>query len=78
MAGEVDIPKELVSRIEALAARSNLSPSEIVADALRYGYSLDWQERFLNKVAEGIASAERGEFASPDDIMRAVNKYRSP
>jgi len=73
---ELEITPELQARIDAIAARSGLSTSEVVADALENGHSLEWQERFLDKVAAGIAAADRGEFASPADIERVVNKYR--
>lgn len=72
----LDIPSDLQARIDAIAARSSLSPSEVIADALKNGRSLEWQERFLDKVAEGMRAAERGEFATPDDLDRVVNKYR--
>lgn len=72
----LDIPDDLKARIDSIAARSSLSVSEVIADALENGRSLEWQERFLDKVAEGIACAERGYFASADDVARVVNKYR--
>lgn len=74
---ELEISPELQARIDAIAARSSLSAAEVIADALENGHSLEWQERFLDKVAEGIAAADRGQFASPDDINRVLNKYRS-
>ena len=76
MAIELDITPELQARIDAIAARSSLSASEVVADALENGHSLEWQEQFLDKVAKGIAAADRGEFASPADVERVRNKYR--
>lgn len=72
----VEIPADLKARVDAIAARSSLSAAEIIADALQNGHSLEWQERFLDKVATGIAAADRDEFASADDIARVVNKYR--
>ncbi|WP_374623802.1 CopG family ribbon-helix-helix protein [Devosia sp.] len=72
----LEISDALKARVDAIAARSSLSPSEVIADALENGHSLEWQERFLEKVAEGAAAAERGEFASQDDLARVVNKYR--
>lgn len=72
----LDIPENLKARIDSIAARSSLSVSEVIADALENGHSLEWQERFLDKVAEGIAAADRGEFASDADMARIVNKYR--
>jgi predicted transcriptional regulator len=73
---ELEITPELRARIDAIAARSSLSVSQVIADALENGHSLEWQERFLNKVAAGIAAADRGEFATPTDIERVLNKYR--
>ena len=72
----LEISDDLKARVDAIAARSSLSPSEVIADALENGHSLDWQERFLDKVATGLAEADRGEFASDADLDRIVNKYR--
>ncbi len=72
----LEIPADLQARVDAIAARSSLSAAEIIADALENGHSLEWQERFLDKVAAGMAAADRGEFATADDIARVVNKYR--
>ncbi len=71
-----DIPEHIQARVDAIAARSSLSPSQVITDALENGHSLEWQEQFLDKVAEGMAAADRGEFASADDVARVVNKYR--
>jgi predicted transcriptional regulator len=73
---ELEITPELRARIDAIAARSSLSVSEVIADALENGHSLEWQERFLDKVAAGIGAADRGEFATPTEIERVLNKYR--
>lgn len=73
---KLEIPADLQARVDAIAARSSLSPSQVIADALENGHSLEWQERFLDKVGEGLAASQRGEFASPDDVARVVNKYR--
>jgi predicted transcriptional regulator len=72
----LEISDDLEARVDAIAARSSLSPSEVIADALENGHSLDWQERFLDKVATGLAEADRGDFASDADLDRIVNKYR--
>ena len=73
---KLEIPAELQARIDSIAARSSLTAAEIIADALQHGHSLDWQERFLDQVQQGMAAAERGEFATPDEMARVVNKYR--
>lgn len=65
---------DLLRRVEALVARTTLSPDEIVNDALR-GY-LDWQEDFAGKVQAGIVAADQGAFASPREVDRVFEKYR--
>ncbi len=77
MTQEPTISPELQARVEAIAARSSLTPAEVIAEALENGHSLDWQERFLDKVAAGIAAADRGDFATPADMDRVRNMYRS-
>ncbi len=64
----------LLRRIEALMARTQMSRDEIVNEALR-GY-LDWQEDFVRRVQDGIEAADRGDFASRDEVDRVFNKYR--
>lgn len=72
----LDISSELRKRVEAIATRSNLTASEVIADALERGYSLEWQERFLTKVEQGPRAAENGDFASADEMRAAADKYR--
>jgi predicted transcriptional regulator len=76
MTVKLDINADLAARIDALAARSNLSASDIVRDALENGRSIEWQERFLEKVALAAEQADRGAFANSQDIERVLNKYR--
>lgn len=73
---KVDINPEMQRRVAAIAARTGLSESQIIAEALEHGRSLDWQERFAEKVSRGVEAADRGEFASPVDIERVRSKYR--
>lgn len=77
MTMEFEITQELQARIDAIAARSRLTASEVIADALENGHSLEWQERFLDKIEAGIAAADRGEFAAASDLDRIRNKYRA-
>lgn len=73
---KVDMTPEMQRRVAEIAGRTGLSESQIIAEALEHGRSLDWQERFAEKVARGIEAADRGEFASPADIERVRSKYR--
>ena len=72
----LEISDELKALVVAIAARSSLSASEVIADALKNGHSLEWQERFLEKVDEGLRAADRGEFASAAEVAAVANKYR--
>ena len=72
----IEIADDLKAWVDAIAARSNLSASQVISDALENGYSLEWQERFLAKVAEGLADADQGAFATDAELSAVVNKYR--
>lgn len=76
MESTVAIPNDLKDRVEALSAKTTMSPAEIVRQALEEGRSLEWQEEWLRKVEEGKAAADRGEFATQEQIDRVLNKYR--
>ncbi len=67
---------DLLARVDALAARTTMTREQIIRDALENGRSLAWQEEFLRRIEAGKAAADRGEFASPGDIERVLNKYR--
>ncbi|WP_439624905.1 CopG family ribbon-helix-helix protein [Shinella sp.] len=70
-----DISKDLDRRIEALANRSSLTRSQIIEDALAHGRSLAWQEKWVEGVQAGRDDAERGNFATEDEIALVLNKY---
>jgi predicted transcriptional regulator len=72
----LDLSDELQSRVAAIAARSNLTADQIVADALENGHSLEWQEQLLEKVASGLSDAEQGRFASEAELDNVLRKYR--
>lgn len=67
---------ELMARVDALAARTDMTREEIIREALENGRSLAWQEEFLRRVEEGKAAADRGDFASPEEVQGVLNKYR--
>jgi predicted transcriptional regulator len=67
---------ELARRIDALVARTTLSREDILREALEEGRSLAWQEEWLRRVEAGRAEADRGDFATAEDIDRVPNKYR--
>ena len=61
-------------RLDAFASRTRQSKEEIIEDALQ-GY-LDMQEEFEILIKQGIEAADRGEFATEDEVSRVFNKYR--
>jgi predicted transcriptional regulator len=70
-----NISDDLSRRIDALAARSSLTRKQIIEEALAYGRSLAWHEKWVAGVQDGLAEAERGEFASEEEIAAVLSKY---
>ena len=68
MRNTVQLPDDISRRIDSLVERSNLSRDQIVEDALAQGRSLAWQEQWVAGVLEGLAEADRGDFASEAEI----------
>lgn len=71
------ISADLNQRIDALAARSSLTRGQIIEDALAHGRSLAWHEKWVAGVQEGLAEADRNEFASEEEISSILSKYGS-
>lgn len=69
------ISADLDRRIDALAERSTLTRGQIIEDALAHGRSLAWQERWIAGVQAGIEDANRGDFASEEEIVAVLTKY---
>jgi predicted transcriptional regulator len=67
---------DLDERVHAIAARSTLSPPDVIADALLHGRSLAWQEHFIDVVSARLAEADQGDFANTAERQRVLNKYR--
>ncbi len=73
MRNTVQLPDDISRRIDSLVERSNLSRDQIVEDALSQGRSLAWQEQYVAGVLEGLAEAERGEFATEAEIEGMID-----
>lgn len=71
------LPDDLSRRVDALAERSSLTRGKIIEDALSHGRSLAWQERWIAGVEAGLAEADRGEFATDDEVAAVLNRYGS-
>jgi predicted transcriptional regulator len=75
MAKSNEISDDLDRRIDTLTKRSTLTRSQIIEDALSHGRSLGWQEKWIAGVEEGLQAADRGDFASEEEIAAVLNKY---
>jgi predicted transcriptional regulator len=75
MSGKNGISEDLSRRIDNLTARSTLTRQQIIEDALSHGRSLAWQEKWIEGVQDGIDEADRGDFATAEDIAAVLNKY---
>ncbi|GEM_PF-3970732 len=73
---ELDMPPELLARVDALAARTGATRSRIIRDALERGWSVAWQEEWLRRVEEGLEAADKGEFAADSDVEAAFDRHR--
>ncbi len=78
MRNTVQLPDDISRRIDSLVERSNLSRDQIVEDALAQGRSLAWQEQWVAGVLEGLAEADRGDFADDAEIEAVLNRYGAP
>ncbi|WJR67729.1 ribbon-helix-helix protein, CopG family [Neorhizobium sp. CSC1952] len=75
MKNNAEISEDLSRRIDQLAARSRLTRGQIIEDALAHGRSLAWQEKWIAGVETGLAEAEKGDFATEEEIAAILNKY---
>ncbi|WP_426231875.1 transcriptional regulator [Pararhizobium sp. DWP3-4] len=75
MSDKNGISEDLSRRIDKLTARSALTRQQIIEGALSNGRSLAWQEKWIEGVQDGIEEADRGDFATAEDIAAVLNKY---
>jgi predicted transcriptional regulator len=69
----VALDDEALQALDRLARRTERSRDDIIGQALRDYLELQaWQ---AEKINEGIAAADRGEFASEEEIARIAEKY---
>lgn len=78
MKPSAEISDDLSRRIDKLAEQSSLTRGQIIEDALAHGRSLAWQEKWIAGVQAGLEDADRGDFATEEDIATVLNKYNRP
>jgi predicted transcriptional regulator len=75
MSDTVTIPLDdsTLASLDALARRVERSRASLVTEAIRDFVALqEWQ---IAKIEEGIAAADRGDFATEADVARARAKF---
>ena len=70
------LPGELKARIESYAQLTGRSKSHVAMEAL--AEYLDWRLPQVADLTAAIAAADRGEFASDDEVQAVFQRYRSP
>jgi len=69
----VRLPAELKAKIDELAKNTERSRSWVVNKAVE-NY-IEYNDWFIEKVKEGIADADAGRFASPQEVRAVVDKW---
>jgi predicted transcriptional regulator len=70
----IDVEPDTLVQLDRLAADLSRPRRILVEEALR-SY-VEEQNMHLQQIREGIASADRGEFADASEVARIVNKYK--
>ncbi len=69
----VRVPDETAARLDQLAAKLDRSRSYVAAQAIEdFIAREEWQ---LAEIEAGLTEADRGDFASADDVANVVGKY---
>ena len=69
----VTLDEATLSALDDLATRTHSTRDELVHEAL--GNFLELQAWQVRKIEDGIAAADRGEFAPDEDIERLLRKH---
>lgn len=68
----VRLPAELKAKIDALAKNTERSRSRVINEAVENYVA--YNERFIEQVKVGIADADAGRFASPQEVEATFKK----
>ena len=72
----IRLEAELRVRLDRLAEAQRRSRSYVANEAIReYVRVNEWQ---IMETRKALAEADRGEFASPEDVRRVLKKWTSP
>mgnify|MGYP002786183399 CR=1 FL=1 len=71
----IRLDDEMLAKLDALAADTDRSRSWIAARAIENYVALNaWQ---IARIKDGIAEADRGEFATDEEVRAVFDKYRT-
>ncbi len=71
----IRLDDEMLAKLDALAADTDRSRNWIAAKAIEAYVELNaWQ---IQRIREGIAEADRGAFATDEEVEAVFNKYRA-
>lgn len=71
----IRIEEEMLAKLDALAADTDRSRNWLAAKAIENYVELNaWQ---IARIKEGIAEADRGEFATGEEVEAVFAKYRA-
>lgn len=75
----VMISDQAAARLARQAVKSRMSAEEIAARAVEDAYAADWFEELDPEgraaIEEGLAQADRGEFASAEEVKEAFDRF---
>lgn len=75
----ITISDEAAARLAEHAAENSKSAEDLAASTLEDAYAEDWLADFdpadRAAIEEGLAQAERGEFASDEEVRDAYNRF---
>ena len=67
------LDSKLKSRLERLSKATQRSRSFVAAEAIREYVTLnEWQ---IGEIKKALGEADRGEFATPQEVQRSMNKW---
>jgi predicted transcriptional regulator len=71
----IRLDDEMLAKLDALAADTDRSRSWLAAKAIETYVELNaWQ---ISRIREGVAEADRGEFATPEEVEAVFSRYRA-
>ena len=71
----VRLPSELKARLESYAQLVGRPQANVASDAL--ADSLDWRIPQIQALQQAVAAADRGEFASADEVEQFFRRYEA-